>query len=158
MNAPQHPTSSPQQPVARELTPEPAPAPAPAPVAISAPTPAAFPVTESEEIRHHPPPQSSYYTVPAQSTISEHTAELLAKLEASAAEIAFLRATLATRSEAPPTELRRRMRTLSDSGSVAETEVATLIDDGHYYLQEGVPLQVVVIIALGVFITTYLFF
>lgn len=153
MNAPQHPTASPPSPIARELTPEPAPAPAPVPVPVA--TSASIPVPEPEEIL---PPEPSYYTVPAQSTIPEHTAELLAKLEAAAAEITFLRATLATRSEAPPTELRQRTRRLSDATSVPETEVGTLIDDTRYHHQEGVPLQVVVIIALGVFITTYLFF
>ena len=58
-----------------------------------------------------------------------------------------------------PTELRRRYRgPRSDDGT---TEVAS--DAGETYVSEysapeGVPLQVVVIIALIVFIMTYLFF
>jgi hypothetical protein len=67
------------------------------------------------------------------------------------AEIERLRALLAT--SQPPTELRRRTRKLSDDGTAVD--VAVLEETS---IQEGVPLQVVVIIALGVFITTYLFF
>jgi hypothetical protein len=82
--------------------------------------------------------------------------ELAVKLNSAMAEIERLRAALATASVAPPSEVRQRRKALSDDGSVAETDVTT-VDEGQYQ-QEGVPLQVVVIIALGVFITTYLFF
>ena len=73
------------------------------------------------------------------------------------AEIERLHALLAEVPSSPPNELRRRNQPLSDDGStVGETEGGTGVEDP---LQpEGVPLQVVVIIALGVFITTYLFF
>ena len=54
-----------------------------------------------------------------------------------------------------PTDLRRRNRALSDDGSV--TEVGSYVEEGVMN-PEGVPLQVVIIIALGVFVTTYLFF
>jgi hypothetical protein len=37
-----------------------------------------------------------------------------------------------------------------------ETEVSSYVDEP--YQPEGVPLQIVIIIALGVFVTTYLFF
>jgi hypothetical protein len=87
-------------------------------------------------------------------------AEILAKYNAAQAEIERLRALLAAVPSSSPTELRRRTRALSDDGStMAETDVgvSTTMDDGPLH-QEGVPLQVVVIIALGVFITTYLFF
>jgi hypothetical protein len=40
---------------------------------------------------------------------------------------------------------------------MAGTEVGTMLEDASTQ-PEGVPLQVVLIIALGVFITTYLFF
>jgi vesicle-associated membrane protein-associated protein A len=84
-------------------------------------------------------------------------AELLAKYQAAQAEIERLHALLAEVPSSPPNELRRRNQPLSDDGStVGETEGGTGVEDP---LQpEGVPLQVVVIIALGVFITTYLFF
>jgi len=47
---------------------------------------------------------------------------------------------------------------MSDVGSETETDVATMVDEGGPLHQDGVPLQVVAIVALGVFITTYLFF
>jgi len=60
--------------------------------------------------------------------------------------------------DAPPVQvLRRRTRKLSDADSAAYSEVATMVDEAPIQ-QEGVPLNVVVIIALGVFVTTYLFF
>jgi vesicle-associated membrane protein-associated protein A len=135
-----HPPVSPAPPAAPELVPESMP-----------------------ELQHEPTlePQvvSTPAPVPAPILFTETpNAELVAKYEAAQAEIDRLRATLAIMSASPPVELRRRTRALSDAGSVAETDVATTIDDGHFHQQEGVPLQVVVIIALGVFITTYLFF
>jgi vesicle-associated membrane protein-associated protein A len=69
-----------------------------------------------------------------------------------------MRELLAAASSSPPSELRRRNRAVSDDGStMGETEVGTMMEEGPIH-QEGVPLQVVIIIALGVFITTYLFF
>jgi vesicle-associated membrane protein-associated protein A len=79
--------------------------------------------------------------------------ELYAKFMEAEREIDRLRSTMATMAAAPP-QLRQRTRALSDSGSTAETDIQTM----GSLQQEGVPLQVVVIIALGVFITTYLFF
>ncbi|KAJ7069748.1 PapD-like protein [Mycena amicta] len=76
--------------------------------------------------------------------------DYVAKYTEAQAEIERLRALLAT--SQPPTELRRRTRRLSDATAV---DVAVLEETP---IQEGVPLQIVVIIALGVFITTYLFF
>lgn len=59
--------------------------------------------------------------------------------------------------------LRRRTRALTDDGSyvggdsVADDE--TVVERSTSVATEsGVPLQVVIIIALGVFVTTYLFF
>lgn len=54
-------------------------------------------------------------------------------------------------------ELRRRTRRLSNADSAAPSEAVTMVDDAPIH-QEGVPLNVVVMIALGVFVTTYLFF
>jgi hypothetical protein len=98
--------------------------------------------------------------IPIPVTIPESPdAKLLAKYNAAQAELERLRATIEAMAASSPDELRRRHRALSDDGeSVAETEAATVLEDGHYHPQEGVPLQLVVIIALGVFITTYLFF
>jgi hypothetical protein len=82
----------------------------------------------------------------------------LAKYNEAQAEIERLRALLAAVPSSSP-ELRRRTRALSDDGSTmgdTDVGVSTTVEDVP--LQEGVPLQVVVIIALGVFITTYLFF
>ena len=90
-------------------------------------------------------------------------AELEAKYNEAQAEIQRLRALLAAAPDpsSAPTEvtgLRRRNYALSDDGStVTGTDVGTMIDE-HAVAPEGVPLQVVLIIALGVFITTYLFF
>jgi hypothetical protein len=88
-----------------------------------------------------------------------HNDVLLSKYEVALEEIDRLRGLLAATVRPPSTELRRRNRPVSDDGSMmGETDVgtSTMIDDNP--IQDGVPLQVVVIIALGVFITTYMFF
>lgn len=112
-----------------------------------------------------PPPSAPAVppTIPV-TAAAEPQAQLNAELEAkyndAQAEIQRLRALLAAAPEpssAPP-GLRRRNRALSDDGStISGTDIGTMIDD-HVVSPEGVPLQVVLIIALGVFITTYLFF
>lgn len=82
--------------------------------------------------------------------------EILIKYQDAQAEIERLRSLLAA--AAPPQELRHR-RTHSyddDNTTIPGSDVGTIIiDDQH---QDGVPLNVVVIISLGVFIITYLFF
>ncbi|KAJ7095810.1 PapD-like protein [Mycena belliarum] len=125
-----------------EREPEPAPAAVahvPVPVPVSAPAPAP-PMARAPSI---PTPVA----VPSRIPSSDDYA---IKYSEAQAEIERLRALLAT--SQPPTELRRRTRRLSDETAV---DVAVLEEAP---VQEGVPLQVVVIIALGVFITTYLFF
>lgn len=103
-----------------------------------------------------PPPVQNPAPIPTSTPVAEPNAELYEKYQAAQTEIERLRALLAASS--PPTELRRRTRALSDDGStLADSDVGTMIEDRPIYHQEGVPLQVVVIIALGVFITTYLF-
>ena len=74
------------------------------------------------------------------------------------AEIERLKAQIAALSTPVAQELRRRTRKLSDPDSVAGSDAQTMIEVGEPLQQEGVPLQVVVIIALGVFVMTYLFF
>lgn len=80
---------------------------------------------------------------------------MFAKYNMAQAEIERLKSQIA--SLAAQQELRRRTRKLSDADSAAESEVRTMVEEAHIQ-PEGVPLQVVVIISLGVFITTYLFF
>jgi len=125
----------------REAEPIPAPAPTPAPVpaAVSAPAPAP-PVARTPSI---PTP----VVLPSPLPPSDDYAT---KYTEAQAEIERLRKLLVE--SQPPAELRRRTRKLSDATAV---DVAVLEEAA---IQEGVPLQVVVIIALGVFITTYLFF
>jgi len=122
----------------REPEPTPAPAPAPVPVPVAAPAP---PMARTPSI---PTPVDLPSPLPP-------TDDYAIKYAEAQAEIERLRALLAT--SQPPTELRRRTRKLSDDGTAVD--VAVLEETS---IQEGVPLQVVVIIALGVFITTYLFF
>ncbi|TFY74389.1 hypothetical protein EWM64_g9623 [Hericium alpestre] len=118
-------------------------------------------------------PPSAPATVPAPAPKAELSPELavkyqeaVAKNQEAQAEIQRLRALLAAvpdpssvaSSGTTPTELRRRHRPMSDDGTtVVSSDAGTYLDEG--ILQpEGVPLQVVVIVALIVFITTYLFF
>jgi len=104
------------------------------------------------------PPPSTIETVYIENPLNE---ELVQKYKEAQTEIERLRADIATMSVAPTSELRsRRGRRDSDVISTAETDMQTVIDEPHYHShqQDGVPLQVVVIVALGVFITTYLFF
>ncbi|KAJ3566036.1 hypothetical protein NP233_g7253 [Leucocoprinus birnbaumii] len=131
---------------------------------IRSPSPRSFPQPIREEhvqptplppLAHAPPPPSTIETVYVENPLNE---ELLSKYKEAQAEIERLRNDMANMSIAPTSELRsRRNRTISDAGSNADTDIQTVADDHHYH-QDGVPLQVVVIIALGVFVTTYLFF
>ncbi|KZV73824.1 VAMP-associated protein [Peniophora sp. CONT] len=125
---------------------------------------------------HHPPPASPPVQMPIPTPAPppvnvpppvDPNPELEAKLSDAQAEIQRLRQLLAAvpdpssvaSSGTTPTELRRRYRgPRSDDGT---TEVASEAGETYvseYSAPEGVPLQVVVIIALIVFIMTYLFF
>ena len=105
----------------------------------------------------------------------QNNRELEAKLQEAESEILRLRALLvavpdpsstAPESVAPesvaPSEFRHRSSASSEDDGMstyyAPTEVGTMVDRETIIHQDGVPLQVVIIIALGVFITTYLFF
>ncbi|KAF8827639.1 hypothetical protein HHX47_DHR4000025 [Lentinula edodes] len=81
--------------------------------------------------------------------------DLTEELMDARAEIDRLRSLLAA--AAPPPELRQRTRRLSDDITIAPSDVGTMVEELPMP-QDGVPLQVVVIISLGVFIMTYLFF
>ena len=103
----------------------------------------------------HVPAPSTIETVYVENPLNE---ELLTKYKEAQAEIERLRHDMASMSIAPISELRgRRNRTISDAGSTADTDIQTVNEDQHYH-PDGVPPQVVVIIALGVFVMTYLFF
>jgi vesicle-associated membrane protein-associated protein A len=123
--------------------PEPVPEPAPSQVQTLAPVPV-------------PPP-----ALPSQPIIIENplNEELYAKYNLAKQEIDNLKAQMASlqAAAAAPTELRKRTRRTSEPDSAATSDVQTMLEDPTMQ-QEGVPLQVVVFIALGVFITTYLFF
>lgn len=122
---------------------------------------------------HQPSPPSSPPPPPPPPAIQINR-ELELKLSDAQAEIQRLRVLLAAvpdpSSTAPesiapesiaPSEFRRRYTTSSDDGTstyYGATEVGTVVDRNTVIHQDGVPLQVVIIIALGVFITTYLFF
>ncbi|KAI0304278.1 VAMP-associated protein [Multifurca ochricompacta] len=112
-----------------------------------------------------PPPAPAPLVAPAPP--SEPNPEFLAKYKDAQAEIQRLRSLLAAvpdpssvaSSGTSPTELRERHRgrsPRSDDGTVVDSEV-TYVSDASLQ-PEGVPLQIVVIIASLVFITTYLFF
>jgi hypothetical protein len=118
---------------------------------------------------HSPSPPPS----PPVAPVALINQDLEAKYYAAQAEIQRLRALLAAvpdpSSAAPesiaPTSLapsdfrRRHTSALSDDGETySGSDVGTMVEHDSVIHQEGVPLQVVVIIALGVFITTYLFF
>jgi hypothetical protein len=114
-----------------------------------------------------PPPAPAALLAPA--TSSEPNPEFVAKYKDAQAEIQRLRSLLAAvpdpssvaSSGTSPTELRERHRSRdpgprSDDGTVVDSEV-TYVSDSSLQA-DGVPLQIVVIIASLVFITTYLFF
>jgi vesicle-associated membrane protein-associated protein A len=106
---------------------------------------------------HHAPPPRQQTPQPSR----EH--DLDEKLGEATAEINRLRALLADmpkpeskeESRSEPSGVRRRHRSPS-TVTGTETEVSSYVDEP--YQPEGVPLQIVIIIALGVFVTTYLFF
>jgi hypothetical protein len=113
-----------------------------------------------------PPPVPAPVVAPAAS--SGPNPEFLAKYKDAQSEIQRLRSLLAAvpdpssvaSSGTSPTELRDRHRSKGprsdDDGTVIDSEV-TYVSDASLQ-PEGVPLQIVVIIASLVFITTYLFF
>jgi vesicle-associated membrane protein-associated protein A len=106
---------------------------------------------------HHPPPRP-------QTPQPSREQDLDEKLGEATAEINRLRALLAAMPEPEAKEeprsetngVRRRHHKSPSTVTGTETEVSSYVDEP--YQPEGVPLQIVIIIALGVFVTTYLFF
>ena len=141
-------------------------------VSVHAPPPprAASPPPSPAPPRREVPP-------PAQVIVQDPNPELVKKLEEAQAEIERLRSLIASMPEpsvAPTsvtgaTAMRHRRRApapASDDGSSVydgrsdydgRTEVGSYVGS-EVAPPDGVPLQVVIIIALGVFVTTYLFF
>ncbi|PPR05381.1 hypothetical protein CVT24_007995 [Panaeolus cyanescens] len=139
----------PLQPIAQ---PEPAPIPTPAPVPVPAPQPAVIPVSAPEPAPA-PQPAPKPVIITKENPVNE---ELYAKFQLAKEEIDRLKSQIAALQARSEQELRRR-RVPSDAGSIAASDVQTVVEDLPP-AQEGVPLQVVVIVAFSVFITTYLFF
>lgn len=106
---------------------------------------------------HHPQPRQPTPPPSREQDLDE-------KLNEAKAEIERLRALLAnmpepeakeeTRNE--PSGVRKRHHRAPSTVTGTDTEVSSYVDEP--YQPEGVPLQIVIIIALGVFVTTYLFF
>jgi len=112
---------------------------------------------------------------PPAPVVPDPNPELVAKLHEAYGEIERLRnlisampdpsttvpSTVAVSASAVPTERdlrRRRGRVPSDDASTyVGSDVTSYVDDSMTQ-PDGVPLQIVIIVALGVFITTYLFF
>lgn len=134
------------------------------PVVIAAPAPARVPTPAPVEPAG---PDLTY--------LEDVNAELESKYKEATLEIERLQALLASAPDptslAPsevPSGVRRRGYALSDDGTSTfddgassyddRTDVGTAMTDVSSHTTEGVPLQVVLIISIGVFITTYLFF
>jgi len=139
------PISEPSRVQESVLEPEPLPVPAPRQVASSPMT--AVPVISAPVTEPPQPPTPVIIT--KENPVNE---ELYAKYHHAQLEIERLKEQVASLSE-----LRRRARAPSDAGSTVASDIQAVVDESPFQ-QEGVPLQVVVIIAFGVFFTTYLFF
>jgi vesicle-associated membrane protein-associated protein A len=145
-------------PEVQDSVPEPAPLPVPTPQ-HDAPTtitpvpvisaPITEPPTSSEPSTTELPESIAPVIITRENPVNE---ELYAKYNHAQLEIERLKEQVASLSE-----LRRRPRAVSDDGSTVASDIQTIIEESPIH-QEGVPLQVVVIIAFGVFIMTYLFF
>jgi len=106
---------------------------------------------------HHPPPRQ-------QTPQPFRDRDLNEKLAEATAEINNLRTLLASMPgptakdelHSEPSGMRKRHHRSPSTVAGTETDVSTYVDEP--YQPDGVPLQIVIIIALGVFVTTYLFF
>ncbi|RXW24414.1 hypothetical protein EST38_g1406 [Candolleomyces aberdarensis] len=161
-----------QEPSYRSPTPPP---PMPIPIPTPAPEPAPVPVIVTPPVVEYvsPPPREERKPAPRHSEPTPAPApppviihkenpinpQLVSENKVLKAEIERLQNELAVRFTQPPpvSEVRSRRRH-SDAGSVAETDVNTVVDDGHNYQQDGVPLNLVVAISFAVFFMTYIFF
>ncbi|KAH9480412.1 Vesicle-associated membrane protein-associated protein scs22, partial [Psilocybe cubensis] len=113
-------------------------------------------IPSSSEPAHEPTPAPAHEPIrlPAPAPIIIHkenpvNEELYAKYNRAQEEIERLKSQIAELTTPAAQELRRRTRKLSDADSVAASDVQTVVVEDAPLHQEGVPLQVVVIIALG---------
>lgn len=149
---------------------EPVPAPAPEPVPAPAPAPVSVVIDPPAKSNSIPAPVSVEQSQSLSPTPPNE--ELMIKYQEAEAEIERLRSLLAA-AQPPQTETRRRKTSTRVTSRYADDEASTrrgsstvrgggsdigTVVDEYPIQQDGVPLQVVVIIALGVFVTTYLFF
>jgi len=143
-----------------ELEPEPEPEPAPAPPVLAAPAPIpelAHPeVRAASTSRPHEPIPITAPIVPPTVSVDAPDSGLLAKYADAQAEIERLRAMLASYSDPamPNVGLRRRGHRSNEEEDTRPSEDTKFVESQP----DGVPPLVVIMIALGVFITTYLFF
>ncbi|KAF8645274.1 hypothetical protein AX16_008098 [Volvariella volvacea WC 439] len=155
--------------VPRFPTPKPAAPPAPVPVTMPAPStaPASIVRPPSSAAVHPaqlPPPQIIYRENPVNEELTTRLRDALADVERLRTELSATKSRaqldverLQNQLRESEATLRRRTKALSDDGSVTETDIATVVEEPTIH-QEGVPLQIVVAVALVVFVTTYLFF
>jgi len=141
---PAEPISEPSR-VEESVEPEPLPVPVPVPRQVASASMSTVPVAPVTE----PPEPPSPVIITKENPLNE---ELYAKYQHAQSEIKRLKEQVASLSE-----LRKRARAPSDAGSTVASDIQTVVEESPFQ-QEGVPLQVVVIIAFGVFFTTYLFF
>lgn len=145
----------PQGPLERAFSPDYAEPEEPIPMEIPSPPPKPATITEPVPMEPRPAP-------PVVPQLSTHDEELRTQLSAAQAEINRLRALLESVPEPAADEGMRRRRMMSaDNATVvsdrSETDVGTAVDSLSAS-SEGVPPQVVVGIALAVFVLTYVFF
>jgi len=119
--------------------------------------------TMPEPVHHAPAPQLASLPAPRYDpALEKNFADLNAQYAQAIAEITRLKAALADQAAAADKFRRRSVKAMSDDGSMTysdggATDDGTIVDQGQFQ-PEGVPLPIVVGIALAVFGTTYLFF
>ncbi|KAJ2919204.1 hypothetical protein MD484_g1217, partial [Candolleomyces efflorescens] len=160
---PPHRSPSPPPPPMPIPVPAPAPEPVPVPIVVTPPAPVEH-VSPPPEERQPPSPRfPEPAPAPAPPVVIHKenpiNQQLLVENKLLKAEIERLQSELAVKFTQPPpvSEVRSRRRH-SDAGSVGETDVQTVVDDGPNYQQDGVPLNLVVAISFAVFFMTYIFF
>lgn len=106
---------------------------------------------------HHPPPRQPTPPASREQELDDKLAEMRAEVERLRGLLAEMPEPKAKEeSSSEPSGMRRRHHRAPSTVAGTETEVSSYVDEP--YQPEGVPLQIVIIIALGVFVTTYLFF
>lgn len=128
----------------------------PSPVAVAQPTPPAV-VKPIAVYPREPSPARAPVVVTKENPINE---QLLTENKDLRSEIEDLKRELAIKyaeQEQQASELRQRRRSSDSRDSVPETDVRTAVEEPQIQ-QDGVPLNVVVLISFTVFFMTYIFF